>query len=115
MARKGAVITSSIGAIIGLIVGIWLVVSGDNWNDYIQTFTYFSGVVGDQLETLGWITIVFSTLALVAGLSLPKRPMAWGLLILVIGVLMFFFIGTAWVVSGILLIIGGLMSIFKSE
>ncbi|EUJ46133.1 membrane protein [Listeria riparia] len=115
MAKKGAVITSCAGAIIGLIVGIWLVVSGDNWHDYIQTFTYLSGVVGNQLEALGWITVGFSALALVAGLSIPKRPMAWGLLLLAIGVLMFFFIGTAWVVSGILLIIGGLMSIFKSE
>ncbi|CAM4242228.1 DUF4064 domain-containing protein [Listeria booriae] len=114
MSRKAEMSISIIGASIGLIVGIWLVASGDNLSNYIQTFTYFSGMVGDQLATLGWITIVFSALALIAACCIPKHPMAWGIVILIIGILMFFFIGTAWVASGILLIIGGLVCVFRS-
>ncbi|EUJ43192.1 DUF4064 domain-containing protein [Listeria fleischmannii] len=111
--RKPEIILGLIGSIIGLGVGIWIVNYGEELTAYIQTFTYFSGALGDNVTQLGWITFFASAIALIGTLLIGKAPRTWGVIIFLIGLILFFVIGTAWIVSGILLVLTGLMGIFR--
>ncbi|AQY50571.1 DUF4064 domain-containing protein [Paenilisteria weihenstephanensis] len=113
MSRKIELILGLIGSIVGLIAGFWIINYGNDLTNYIQTFTYLSGTFGDEVATLGWVTVVASALALVASLLIKKNPRGWGVLLVLIGILMFFVVGQIWIVSGILLILAGLMGIFR--
>ncbi|MBC1490479.1 DUF4064 domain-containing protein [Listeria booriae] len=113
MSRTVELVLGLIGSIVGLVAGFWIVGYGDNISDYIQTFTYLNGALGDEIATLGWVTVVASALALIASLLIKKNPRGWGVLLVLIGILMFFVIGQAWIISGILLILAGLMGIFR--
>ncbi|WP_088809468.1 MULTISPECIES: DUF4064 domain-containing protein [Listeria] len=111
--RKPEVILGLIGSIIGLGVGIWIINYGEEITAYIQTFTYLSGRLGDSVTQLGWITLIASAIALIGTLFIGKAPRSWGVIIFLIGLALFFVIGTSWVVSGILLMLTGLMGMFR--
>lgn len=74
MSRKIELILGLIGSIVGLIAGFWIINYGNDLTNYIQTFTYLSGTFGDEVATLGWVTVVASALALVASLLIKKKP-----------------------------------------
>lgn len=111
--RKPEIIIGLIGSIIGILVGFWIINYGDSVTDYIQTFTYLPGELGNELANLGWITLIASVVALIASLLIKSAPRGWGVILVIIGIVLFFVIGTAWIISGILITLTGLMGIFR--
>ncbi|HBI6651164.1 TPA: DUF4064 domain-containing protein [Listeria monocytogenes] len=111
--RKPEIIIGLIGSIIGILVGFWIINYGDSVTDYIQTFTYLPGELGNELANLGWITLIASVVALIASLLIKSAPRGWGVILVIIGIVLFLVIGTAWIISGILITLTGLMGIFR--
>ncbi|HDA6386967.1 DUF4064 domain-containing protein [Listeria monocytogenes] len=111
--RKPEIIIGLIGSIIGILVGFWIINYGDSVTDYIQTFTYLPGELGNELANLGWITLIASVVALIASLLIKSAPRGWDVILVIIGIVLFFVIGTAWIISGILITLTGLMGIFR--
>lgn len=70
--RKPEIIIGLIGSIIGILVGFWIINYGDSVTDYIQTFTYLPGELGNELANLGWITLIASVVALIASLLISS-------------------------------------------
>jgi len=109
--RSGAKILGLIGGIIGLIVGIFLLVSG------LLGGTLLIGFLGEEGAEVGLAVImwgvsifVFAILGLVGGAITTGKPLPAGALMLVGGI-GGFLAGTFWIVPGILLIIGGILSL----
>lgn len=113
MSRTAELVLGLIGSIVGLVAGFWIIAYGNDVTDYIQTFTYLSGAFGDSITTLGWITVIASALALIATLLIKKSPRGWGVVLTLIGIVMFFVVGQIWIISGILIILAGLMALFR--
>ncbi|WP_239256500.1 DUF4064 domain-containing protein [Listeria ilorinensis] len=111
--RKPEVIIGLIGSIIAIGVGIWIISYGDSLSAYIQTFTYLPGNLGGEVAQLGWITLIVGIVALLSVVFIKKAPRGFGILLTLIGILMFFLLGTLWIVSGVLLTLTGLMGIFR--
>lgn len=74
MSRTAELVLGLIGSIVGLVAGFWIIAYGNDVTDYIQTFTYLNGALGDSIATLGWITVIASALALIATLLIKKKP-----------------------------------------
>lgn len=113
MSRTVELIVGVIGSVIGIVTGYTLVIHGEDFTDYIQTFTPFQGVVGDRIVTLGLITMVASLLTLLFSLLIKKNPLVFGIFLVLVGMMMFTIIGQAWILAGILLLIAGFMGIFR--
>ncbi len=60
-----------------ILVGFWIINYGDSVTDYIQTFTYLPGELGNELANLGWITLIASVVALIASLLIKSAPRGW--------------------------------------
>ncbi|KGL39506.1 DUF4064 domain-containing protein [Listeria sp. SHR_NRA_18] len=113
MSRTAELVLGLIGSIVGLVAGFWIIAYGNDVTDYIQTFTYLNGALGDSIATLGWITVIASALALIATLLIKKSPRGWGVVLTLIGIIMFFVVGQIWIISGILIMLAGLMALFR--
>ncbi len=108
---SGAKILGLIGGIIGLIVGIFLLVSGVIGGTLLVGFLGKEGT-GVGLAVIMWSVsiFVFAILGLAGGIITRGKPLAAGALMLVGGI-GGFLAGTLWTVPGILLIIGGILSL----
>ena len=109
--RSGAKTLGLIGGIIGLIVGIFLLVSG------LLGGTLLIGFLGEEGAEVGLAVImwgvsifVFAVLGLAGGAITSGKPLPAGAL-MPVGGIGGFLAGTFWIVPGVLLIIGGILSL----
>ncbi len=109
--RGGARILGLIGGIVGVIMGIFLLVSGVFGGTLLIGFLGEEGV-GVGLAVVVWSISVFmfAILGLAGGIVTRGKPLAGGVLMLVGGI-GGFLAGRSWVFPGILLIIGAVLSL----
>jgi len=68
-----------------------------------------------EITGLGWAALLFSLLAIVGGVVVKFKPKVGGILMLVSGIGGLISISLFYVLSTLLLVIGGLMGIFRKD
>jgi hypothetical protein len=110
--RSGAKVLGIIGGVIGLIVGIFALVLGFLGSELLGGIFGGEAALAGAMITLWSVSIfVFGILGLAGGIMTKGKPLSAGILMLIGGLGGFFLSGMFWLVPGILLIIGGILSL----
>lgn|SRR5699024_812913 len=104
--RNTEFVLGLIGSIFGLIGAVIAIFIGG-----------IDSAINDSSEvtTLGWSAIILSILALIGSITVKKKPKAGGIMMLVSAVGGFISIFMFYLIPAILLLIAGLMGIFRKD
>jgi hypothetical protein len=99
--RTGESILGVAGGILGVFVGIFIY--------YLGTF----GMGDISAESAGLLLMLLGVLGLVGGVIVGRFRSTGGAFMLIAGILGFFILFALWIVPGIILIIGGILTFKK--
>jgi len=104
MARTGAMVLGIIGGIFGILVGIFVVLVGGVGGAL--------GVAGAKTVVgQGLGAIILAIIGLIGGAIVKGKPKLAGWMMILSGVLGFIAVSVFWFISGILLIVGGILAL----
>ncbi|HLR14625.1 MAG TPA: DUF4064 domain-containing protein [Bacillota bacterium] len=108
MNRTAEFVLGLIGGIFGFIGAIMALFVG-------EVDAVFSSSGTSTITSLGWLAFVFSILAIIGSVQVRSNAKVGGIMLLVAAVGGFISISMFYLVPGILILIAGIMGVFKKE
>lgn len=108
MSRRAEMILGIIGGIFGIFMGIFAVMVGG-------IGSVFGASGASTVSSLGFGAVILSVLGIVGGAIVNKNKKMAGGLMLATGLLGFIAISMFWIIPGLLLIIGGILTFLTKD